>query len=218
MAHRQSVLASLAKPLLVTGLLLSGLFLIARPASASGRLFVCNKTDQGLRYAIHSGRNNRLTRGWYKINAGKCHEAIGITWSYPSSGINPYPETTTGYFHAESRATNTHWPPRTYQSGDTKYYCVRARKKRFEIQYDSRGKHRDIARSSNYKWSESCEGLGKSYRAERFVQAPITEKWVDRQWPIPNETHSRKCNISLYSGGKIDMSCDDWKEFGERAY
>ena len=220
MAHRQPALASLAKPLLVTGLLLSGLFLIARPASAGGRISFCNRTDQDIWYATHSGRNSQSTKGWYKIDARKCREAIGITWSYPSypgsgiNSINPYPKTTTGYFHAESRATNTHWPPRNSRN---QKYCVGGSES-FEIQYDSGGKRRDIASSSNPQWSASCEGLGESYRAERFVQAPMTEKWVDRQWPIPNETHDRSCNIFLRSGGKIDMSCDDWKEFGERAY
>ena len=174
MAHRQSALASLAKPLLVTGLLLSGLFLIARPASANGKISFCNKTDQDIWYATHSGRNNRSTEGWYKIDAGKCHEAIGITWSYPSSGINPYPETTTGYFYARSRATNTHWPPRNSRIGNRKY-CVR-NGERFEIQYGSEGKYRDIRSSSSHQWSASCKGLGESYKTEWFVEAPITEK------------------------------------------
>ena len=214
MAHRQPVLASLAKPLLVTGLLLSGLFLIVRPASAGGKISFCNETDQDIWYATHSGRNNRPTKGWYKIDAGKCREAIGITWSYPSSGPNPYPETTTGYFHAESPATNTHWPPRNSRN---QKYCV-GDSESFEIQYDSGGKRRDIASSSNPQWSASCKGLGESYRTERFVEAPITEKWVDRQWPIRNETHERKCNIFLRSGGNIKMYCGDWKKFGERAY
>ena len=217
MAHRQSVLVSLAKPLLVTGLLLSGLFLIARPASAGGRLFFCNETDQDLRYATHSSGNNRPTKGWYNIDAGECHETIGITWSYPSSGPNPYPVTTTGYFHAESLDTNTHWPPSNSQLGDKKY-CVGGNE-RFEIQYDSGGKRRDIASSLNAPWSATCEGIGEFYRDERFIAAPITEKWVDRQWPIPNETHDRTCNIKLYPGGKIDRSsCEPWKKFDERAY
>ena len=216
MAHRQSALASLAKPLLVTGLLLSGLFLIARPASANGKISFCNKTDQDIWYATHSGRNNRSTEGWYKVGAGKCDETIGITWSYPSSGTNSYPVTTTGYFYARSHATNTHWPPRNSRVGDIEY-CVRA-DKAFEIQYGSGGKRRDIGSSLNPQWSASCGELGESYRTEWFVEAPITERWVDRQWPIPNETHDRNCNIFLYSGGNIDTSCTSWNEWSERGY
>ena len=218
MAHRQPALASLAKPLLVTGLLLSGLFLIARPASANGKISFCNKTDQNILYATHSGRNNRTTKGWYKIDAGKCHEATGITWSYPELGenlINHYPETITGHFYATSPATNTHWPPRSYRTGNR--YCVGG-SERFEIQYGSAGKHIDTASSSNPQWSASCKGLGEFHRNERFVAAPITEKWVDRTWPLSNETHDRNCNIFLHSGGKINTSCDTWKEFAERAY
>ena len=114
-----------------------------------------------------------------------------------------------------NHSTGTHWPPRKSRIGNRKY-CVR-HDKHFTIEYDSGGKHRDLRSSSNPQWSASCGELGKSYksksyRTEWFVKAPITKKWVDRQWPIPNKTHERNCDIRLHHGGKIDTFCTSWTE------